>query len=89
MSPNGAEWRRTDQYSLNSVIFDWEQQKLREEVRSMPNKDGKGPRGGGPRDGHGGGVGKGQGQGPGQGKGKEKGTTNPAGAKAGAKKGGC
>jgi hypothetical protein len=47
----------------------------REEVANMPNKDGKGPKGRGPRDGHGGGKGKG--------------TSKPAGAKKGGKKGGC
>ncbi len=41
----------------------------------MPNKDGKGPKGEGPRDGHGAGKGKG--------------TTKPAGAKQGGKKGDC
>lgn len=41
----------------------------------MPNKDGKGPKGEGPRDGHG--------------DGKGKGTAKPAGAKQGGKKGGC
>lgn len=46
-----------------------------QEVRNMPNKDQKGPKGGGPRDGHGGGKGKGTGK--------------PAGAKKGGKKGGC
>jgi len=49
--------------------------KRREEVMNMPNKNGKGPKGQGPRDGHGGGKGKG--------------TSKPAGAKKGGKKGGC
>jgi len=49
--------------------------KRREEVINMPNKNGKGPKGRGPRDGHGGGKGKG--------------TIKPAGAKKGGKKGGC
>jgi len=41
----------------------------------MPNKDGKGPKGRGPKDGHGGGKGKG--------------TSKPAGPKKGGKKGEC
>ena len=47
----------------------------------MANKDGKGPKGQGPQDGHGGGKGKG--------KGKGKGTSKPAGPKTGGGKGGC
>jgi len=39
----------------------------------MPNKDGKGPKGQGPKDGYGGG----------------KGRSKPAGSKKGGKKGGC
>ena len=54
----------------------------------MPGKDGKGPIGHGPRDGHGGGKGpKGQGTRDGQGEGK--GTSNPAGSKKGGEKGEC
>jgi hypothetical protein len=45
------------------------------EVSNMPNKNGKGPKGNGPRDGHGGGKGKGTGKG--------------AGPKTGGKKGKC
>ena len=41
----------------------------------MPNKDGKGPKGEGPKDGHGGGKGKG--------------TRKPAGPKKGGGKGAC
>jgi hypothetical protein len=41
----------------------------------MPNKDGKGPKGEGPKDGHGGGKGKG--------------TSKPAGPKKGGEKGDC
>jgi len=41
----------------------------------MPNKDGRGPKGTGPRDGHGGGLGRG--------------TAKPAGPKTGGKRGNC
>jgi hypothetical protein len=39
----------------------------RKEVINMPNKDGTGPKGQGPKDGHGKGKGKGKGKGSGQG----------------------
>jgi hypothetical protein len=39
----------------------------RKEVNNMPNKDGTGPKGQGPKDGHGKGKGKGKGKGTGQG----------------------
>jgi hypothetical protein len=51
----------------------------KKEVIPMPNKDGKGPKGEGPKDGHGGGKGKGP----------RKGTSEPAGPKKGGEKGGC
>jgi hypothetical protein len=47
----------------------------KKEVIPMPNKDEKGPKGEGTKDGHGGGKGKG--------------TNKPAGPKKGEKKGGC
>ena len=49
----------------------------RKVVIPMPNKDGKGPKGQGPKDGSGGGKGEG------------KGTNKPAGPKKGGEKGGC
>lgn len=51
---------------------------------NMPNKDGTGPKGQGPKDGHGKGKGQGQGQGKGQGKGTGQGAMT--GGKEGIKK---
>lgn len=58
----------------------------------MPDKDGKGPKGQGLKDGHGEGKSpKSQGprDGRGGGKGKESGTNEPSDTKKGGKKGGC
>ena len=67
-----------DLYKLKNNVFSVKEIALktqRKEVISMPNKDGKGPKGKGPKDGHG--------------RGKGKGTNKPAGPKKGGEKGGC
>jgi len=82
--------------SINYLLISWfgcdskPQRHKKKEVISMPGKDGKGPIGQGPQDGHGEGKGpKGHGPRDGHGGGKGKGISNPAGSKKGGEKGEC